>query len=636
MIVLDGDVYDMSPDQVMAYAQVYVRNTTGADLECKLGISSDDSVQVLVNGLEVWINSAGRAGSDACEPQDMTPDGFLFLDNVVLEMGENSIIVKVFEGAGDFNFALVVLDPESGDPITTGLEVSKYPEGVCPIAPVQVTRSINTQETQPVQHETLPRWSSGNTYTVSLALSDVRGANERPGCPQAAGMVTIVESAPPGWTPSAPSDGGSVNGQEVSWTLNLSGQGGGAGILNLSYGVEAPEGNGLVSLAGTISEPGNIATFAVGGTNLLLNPGTFNGEGFITRWLLLGPYSQRSGFGWGATPSEANMRMDFLTDGARSERDIAPREGDTINTVYAPAGTSPGLGISPAPCPINPGGVPTWFGWLDFDDAINFGDYYCGGIDLCMMYAVTYVYADREMSVDIGLDSDDAVQVILDGNEIWLNSVARGVGGPNTVADTIFASQTPDLMAFSAGCHKLMVKVFEGAGDHQFRLRFQDPATQLPIGDDEGLHILRDPTCSTTFVETNCTNGRDDDGDSRIDCADADCVPDAACGVSRFVRGDVDGSSVINITDGINLLNFLFLGGSRPPCMDAADVDDSGGDLPNITDAIFLLNWLFQGGTRPPPPVPSTPDYATGDCGADPPDRPDSMDCLLSPAKCRA
>ncbi|MEM7234969.1 MAG: hypothetical protein AAF517_22510, partial [Planctomycetota bacterium] len=69
-----------------------------------------------------------------------------------------------------------------------------------------------------------------------------------------------------------------------------------------------------------------------------------------------------------------------------------------------------------------------------------------------------------------------------------------------------------------------------------------------------------------------------------------------------FLRGDADSSSAINITDGIFILNFLFLGGPDPECRAAADADDSSAV--NITDGIFVLNFLFLGGPNPPAPYP--------------------------------
>lgn len=70
-----------------------------------------------------------------------------------------------------------------------------------------------------------------------------------------------------------------------------------------------------------------------------------------------------------------------------------------------------------------------------------------------------------------------------------------------------------------------------------------------------------------------------------------------------FLRGDVDGNGVVEITDAVNLLNFLFLGGRAPNCLDAADFQDRGHV--DISDAISVLGFLFLGGTAPRVPFPN-------------------------------
>ena len=91
--------------------------------------------------------------------------------------------------------------------------------------------------------------------------------------------------------------------------------------------------------------------------------------------------------------------------------------------------------------------------------------------------------------------------------------------------------------------------------------------------------------------------------------------------VPKFRRGDANADSgVPNITDGIFILNFLFLGGPAPPCDDAADTNDDGSH--NITDGIYLLNYLFLGGPAPPAPGPD-------DCGVDP--TGDALGCASFP-----
>ena len=81
-------------------------------------------------------------------------------------------------------------------------------------------------------------------------------------------------------------------------------------------------------------------------------------------------------------------------------------------------------------------------------------------------------------------------------------------------------------------------------------------------------------------------------------------------------NGDMDGDGNINITDMIGLLNHLFAGGpppvtafchtydpisentyKYPPHVQNGDLDGDG--LINLTDAIILVNWLFSSGVEP-------------------------------------
>ena len=92
----------------------------------------------------------------------------------------------------------------------------------------------------------------------------------------------------------------------------------------------------------------------------------------------------------------------------------------------------------------------------------------------------------------------------------------------------------------------------------------------------------------------------------------------------QFIRADSNGDGIVNITDGIFVLNFLFLGGPAPPCQDSADSNDDS--LLNITDGIFILNFLFLGGPEPPAPSPG--------CGVDPSGDADGIFCETANPSC--
>jgi hypothetical protein len=74
------------------------------------------------------------------------------------------------------------------------------------------------------------------------------------------------------------------------------------------------------------------------------------------------------------------------------------------------------------------------------------------------------------------------------------------------------------------------------------------------------------------------------------------------CGHRPFHRGDTGGDGTLSLSDAIVLLQYLYLAGTAPGCLDAADADGDG--RLDVTDAVFLLLYLFGGGPPPPPPGP--------------------------------
>ncbi|MCA8960918.1 MAG: hypothetical protein KDC38_10420, partial [Planctomycetes bacterium] len=97
--------------------------------------------------------------------------------------------------------------------------------------------------------------------------------------------------------------------------------------------------------------------------------------------------------------------------------------------------------------------------------------------------------------------------------------------------------------------------------------------------------------------------------------SDASVVPTQICGDFQlspdFIRGDCDRNAVVDISDPIHLLQYLFAGGHIGGCEDSCDVNDDG--TLNIGDGVQLLNALFAGGTLPAAPYPGCGSDPTGD-----------------------
>jgi hypothetical protein len=76
-------------------------------------------------------------------------------------------------------------------------------------------------------------------------------------------------------------------------------------------------------------------------------------------------------------------------------------------------------------------------------------------------------------------------------------------------------------------------------------------------------------------------------------------------GIHRFLRGDCNDDTGIDIADAICILQLLF-GGITVPASDCLAVANSNGDATNdVSDAVYLLRHLFTAQASPPEPYPS-------------------------------
>lgn len=104
-----------------------------------------------------------------------------------------------------------------------------------------------------------------------------------------------------------------------------------------------------------------------------------------------------------------------------------------------------------------------------------------------------------------------------------------------------------------------------------------------------------------------------------VDTTFADHQPELFAGSGLFVRGDVNDDALIDISDTVFTLNYLFVFGPEPSCLDAADLNNDG--TVDVSDTVYLLNFLFIFGRPIPSPSPA--------CGFDV-GTIDSLDCAES------
>ena len=80
---------------------------------------------------------------------------------------------------------------------------------------------------------------------------------------------------------------------------------------------------------------------------------------------------------------------------------------------------------------------------------------------------------------------------------------------------------------------------------------------------------------------------------------------------TRFLRGDVNQSGEVDLSDAVALLGYLFRGGAPPECFAALDADRTG--IVELTDAVVILSYLFLDGSPPVAPFPECNPDPLGD-----------------------
>ena len=264
----------------------------------------------------------------------------------------------------------------------------------------------------------------------------------------------------------------------------------------------------------------------------------------------------------------------FTIDGETDETNLQVVFGDELSPDFG--GEAGGVGVEfAANLDINPDGLDgvltVWLadadanGYINFNDADNIGD----PVDEYIVYSLTYLEntSDADLDVVLEVGSDDAVKVLVNGEQVHLNAVCRGIpaaGGGDRIPVTL-----------RPGRNSILVAVVEQGGGTGVRL------------------IVRDIDDATLA-----------DG-SVVACLAPLQTPPGAI----LKPGDVNGDSKFNLSDPVAHLGVLFSGEVLLPCYTVPDSDpveltpsgwailDFNGDSRNdLSDVVGELSFLFSGG----------------------------------------
>ncbi|MBN1442823.1 MAG: hypothetical protein JXA90_08940, partial [Planctomycetes bacterium] len=655
----DADNVGDPVDDYIIYGLIYLENTTEECVDAVLEVGSDDAVKMRVNGVLVHVNAVCRSITAAGEG-DMVSVSFV--------PGVNVILVGVVERGGDTDLRLIVRDPDL-TPLNDGrVKLSCSPPASYPVVP-RVIRSID-----PVVY------APDETITITLSAADI------------ADPFTLVETVPAGFAIST-SDG-TVDGNTITFEIARSG--------DLTYELTPPADScdrGFVItgevLGGGCALLGGDSRF---GCRLSApDCGEESGESAdLVAAFAFGVHSVLPAGAWCPVPGDPAVSYTPVEQSSAAALLYSAVRGWGYEQIYSagasPYGTRGGYGIfGPFDDTPNPRSkfsdacgeqlYDSFIGakdWLDNQTFLD-GTPYAEGQDSCSAATVgdpRSPCATVKVPEGIVFRVDIPDECLQDAENRFRFAAAVG-SADNTHAHRILAEAggagpPPDV----GESHVVLVSNFDQAqfdtgttdgdpGDGVFaRVGFDDKLP--PLGDGiapdpafinmnaAGLATGRCASSPTLVVDPaepyirvhqlqgNSNNGpggaRDPNGGDLV-VLEIWKVTGGGPAAPKFVRGDANADGEINLTDGIVILSYLYLGDDPPECMDAADVDDDGGALPTLTDAIRIFSWLFLGQTAPRPPSPRRAVYAPGDCGVDPPDEPgdtpDAMGCAQPPEKCR-
>jgi hypothetical protein len=121
--------------------------------------------------------------------------------------------------------------------------------------------------------------------------------------------------------------------------------------------------------------------------------------------------------------------------------------------------------------------------------------------------------------------------------------------------------------------------------------------------DDDGLVGVED-NCPLTYNPSQADNDDDGVGNACDNCpntynpdqfdSDYDGYGDVC---DEVLCGDANNDGLVNITDAVYVIQYIFNGGPGPVPYEAGDANCDG--LTNVTDAVYLIQYIFNEGPEP-------------------------------------
>jgi len=431
---LDHDAFYSAADNVMAYAWVYVNNTSGAVKTYTMGIASDDSLYVSINGVEVFAGVGAafcRGYGGAGVIQNRFP--------VTLVPGGNLIQFKTWDGCCGWGFRARLEDTVNCAPVVSGegdIEVGADPIDV---SNPPAVRTIVT---------------SGSTQAdITIAINNGGAA------------YTLEETFDAGWAISNVVPAGTTGAGSVKWT-NVT-------AANLSYRLtrsgDFPSAQGKVTGKITL----NAFTIPVGGDSQI-------GGGippFVYEVLLTPAYTIAGPLD-GCTVTGTEINGAWITDGGTlTDTSIIPAEGLEYQVDFS-GGSSQSDGLAPGLAPegedlfwVTPGDalggsrlvkVTSGDGYFNWQRP----DIYNGDPNDAMNVAYFYVVNTNatKQTMNLAFGSDDSGGVRVNGFTALTVPTCRGNPG---FADRFQITLDP-------GKNLIACYTFEAQGGFDMSLRFED------------------------------------------------------------------------------------------------------------------------------------------------------------------